>query len=79
MPDVTLVVHGLAQTGESERLERALARLGFVGEVNVDSAKELVAVSYEGGEVELKKIGQTVEEAGYKYEPSPGAGKVAGD
>jgi copper chaperone CopZ len=79
MPDVTLVVHGLAQTGESERLERSLARLGFVGEVNVDSAKELVAVSYEGGEAELKKIGQTVEEAGYEYEPSPGAGKVVGD
>ncbi len=79
MPDVTLVVHGLAQTEESERLERALARLGFVGEVNVDSAKELVAVSYEGGEAELKRIGQTVEEAGYEYEPSPGAGKVAGD
>jgi copper chaperone CopZ len=79
MPDVTLVVHGLAQTGESERLERALGRLGFVGEVNVDSAKELVAVSYEGGEAELKKIGQTVEEAGYEYKPSPGAGKVVGD
>jgi cation transport ATPase len=78
MPDITLVVRGLAQTGESERLERSLARLGFVEAVNVDSAKELLAVSYEGGEAELEKIGQTVEEAGYEYEPSPGAGEVAG-
>ena len=76
MPDVTLVVRGLAETGESERLERALRRLGFVEEVNVDSAKELLAISYEGGEEELKEIGQTVEEAGYEYEPSPGAGEV---
>jgi copper chaperone CopZ len=78
MPDVTLVVRGLAETGESERLERALARLGFVEEVNVDSAKELLAVSYEGGEAELEKIGRAVEEAGYEYEPSPGAEEVAG-
>ncbi len=78
MPDVTLVVRGLAQPGDSERLERALARLGFVGEVNVDSAKGLVAVSYEGGETELEKIGRAVEEAGYEYELSPGAGEVAG-
>ena len=76
MPDITLVVRGLAETGESERLERALGRLGFVEEVNVDSAKELLAVSYEGGEEELKEIGQAVEEAGYEYEPSPGAGEV---
>ena len=78
MPDITLVVRGLAQTGETERLERALARLGYVGEVNVDSAKGLVAVSYEGGETELEKIGRAVEEAGYEYELSPGAGEVAG-
>jgi cation transport ATPase len=78
MPDVTLVVRGLAETGESERLERALARFGFVNEVNADSAKELLAVSYEGGEAELEKIGRAVEEAGYEYEPSPGAGEVAG-
>ena len=78
MPDVTLVVHGLAESGEAERLERALARIRFVEEVNVDSAKGLVAVSYQGGEAELKEIGQVVEEAGYEYEPSPGAGEVAG-
>ncbi len=78
MPDITLVVHGLVETGESERLERALARLGFVEEVNVDSPKGLVAVSYEGGEAELERIGRVVEEAGYEYEPSPGAGEVAG-
>lgn len=76
MPDVTLVVRGLAETGESERLERTLRRLGFVEEVNVDSAKELLAVSYEGGEEELEEIGRVVEEAGYEYEPSPGAGEV---
>jgi copper chaperone CopZ len=74
MPDVTLVVRSLA---ESERLERALARLGFVAEVNVDPAKGLVAVSYEGGETELEEIGRIIEEAGYEYELSPGAGEVA--
>ena len=78
MPDVTLIVRGLAETGETERLERALRRLGFVEEVNVDSAKELLAVSYEGGEEELEEIGQVVKEAGYEYEPSPGAGEVTG-
>jgi copper chaperone CopZ len=78
MPDVTLVVRDLAETGESERLERALKRLGFVEEVNVDSAKELLAISYEGGEEELEEIGRVVEEAGYEYEPSPGAGEVTG-
>ena len=76
MPDVTLIVRGLAETGETERLERALRRLGFVEEVNVDSAKELLAVSYEGGEEELEEIGQAVKKAGYEYEPSPGAGEV---
>ncbi len=75
MPDVTLVVRSL---GEPERLERALARLGSVGEVNVDPTKGLVAVSYEGGETELEEIGRVVEEAGYQYELSPGAGEVAG-
>ncbi len=78
MPDITLVVRDLAEAGEPERLERALARLGFVGEVNVDPAKELLAVSYEGGEAELEEIGRVVEEAGYGYEYSPGAGEVAG-
>ncbi len=77
MPDVTLVVRGLTETGESERLERALARLGFVEEVNVDAAKGLVAISYGGGETELEEIGQVVQEAGYGYELSPGAGEVA--
>jgi len=78
MPDVTLVVQGLAETGDSERLKRALSRLGFVGEVNVDPAKELVAVSYEGGEAELDEIGEAVRDAGYEFELSPGAGEVAG-
>ena len=78
MPDVTLVVQGLAETGDSERLERALSRLGFVGEVNVDPAKELVAVSYEGSEAELDEIGEAIRNAGYEFELSPGAGEVAG-
>ena len=77
MPDITLVVRGFAETGESDRLQRALARLGFVEEVNADPAKELVAVSYEGGEAELEEIGEAVREAGYEVEPSPGAEEVA--
>jgi copper chaperone CopZ len=77
MPDITLVVRGFAETGESERLQRALARLGFVEEVNADPAKELVAVSYEGGEAELEEIGEAVRKAGYEFEPSPGAEEVA--
>ncbi len=78
MPDVTLVVRSLAESGESKRLERALTRLGFVQEVNVDSAKELVAVSYEGGEAELGQIEDAVREAGYEVEPTPGARKAGG-
>ena len=77
MPDITLVVRGFAETGESERLQRALARLGFVEEVNADPAKELVAISYEGGEAELEEIGEAVREVGYEFEPSPGAEEVA--
>ncbi len=41
--------------------------------VNVDSEKGLVAVSYEGGENELGRIEDAMEEAGHKAEPSPGA------
>jgi copper chaperone CopZ len=73
MPDVTLVVRDLSDAENAERLERALGRLPFVNLVNVDSEKGLVAVSYEGGEAELGKIGNTLEEAGYDSEPSPGA------
>ena len=78
MPDVTLLVQGLAETGDSERLEQALARRGFVQEVAVDSAKELVAVSYEGGEAELGQIEDAVRDAGYKVEPTPGARNAGG-
>ena len=73
MPDVTLVVRDLSDAENAERLERALGRIPFVNLVNVDSEKGLVAVSYEGGEPELGKIGDTLEEAGYGFEPSPGA------
>ena len=73
MPDVTFMVSDLADVEESENLERALARLEFVDLVNVDSERGLVAVSYEGGEAELRGIEETIEEAGHQVEPSPGA------
>jgi hypothetical protein len=41
--------------------------------VNADAEKGLVAVSYEGGEAELGKIGDALQEAGHDFEPSPGA------
>ena len=79
MPDVALVVRGLAETGVAEGLERVRGRLGFVEEVNVDQEKGLAAVSYEGGEAELDQLGEAVRDAGYEFELSPGAGEVAGD
>ena len=78
MPDVTLVVRDLSDAEAAERLERALGRLSFVRLVHVDSEKGLVAVSYEGGERELERIGEAVEEVGLlDFEPSPGADHVA--
>ena len=73
MPDVTFVVSDLTGAEEAEKLERALGRLEFVDLVNVDSEKGLVAVSFEGGEAELGRIGDAIEEAGHAAEPSPGA------
>ena len=73
MPDVTFMVSDLAGAEESEKLEQALVRLEFVELANVDSERGLVAVSYEGGREELERIEGTLEEAGYKAEPSPGA------
>ena len=73
MPDVTFVVSDVAGAEESQKLERALTRLEFVDLVNVDSERGLVAVSYEGGEEELEKVEDVIEEAGYEAEPSPGA------
>ncbi len=78
MPDVTLVVRGLMETGEPDRLEKAVSRLGFVETVNVDSTKGLLAVSYEGGEAELGRIEQAVRDAGYEPEPTPGAKNAGG-
>ena len=78
MPDITLVVRGLSEIVEAERLERALVRLGFIDVANVDPAKELMAVSYEGGEAELDRIWQAVRDVGYEPELTPGAGEVAG-
>ena len=73
MPDVTFLVSDLSDAEEAEKLERALMRLEFVELVNVDSEKGLVAVSYEGGEAELGRIGDAIGEAGHAAEPSPGA------
>ena len=73
MPDVTFLISDLAGPKEAEKLERALMRLEFVDLVNVDSDKGLVAVSYEGGEVEQERIGEAIREAGHTAEPSPGA------
>jgi copper chaperone CopZ len=73
VPDVTFLVGDLAGAEEAEELERALTRLEFVELVNVDSEKGLVAVSYEGGEAELGRIGDAIGEAGHPTEPSPGA------
>ena len=73
MPDVTFVVSDLAGAEEAEKLERALTRLEFVDLVNVDSEKGLLAVSYAGGEAELERIGEAIDEAGHATEPSPGA------
>lgn len=78
MPDVTLVVKDPGDAASVERLERSLTRLGFVNEANADLEKGLVAVSYEGGEEELEKIGQAIEDAGHEFEYSPGA-ENAGD
>ena len=78
MPDVTLLVPGLSETGESERLEKTVSRLGFVELVNADSAKELLAVSYDGGEAELGQIEQAIRDAGYEFEPTPGAQNAGG-
>ena len=78
MPDVTLLVRGLAESGEPDRLERAVSRLGFVEEVNADPAKELLAVSYEGSDAELRQIEEAVSDAGYEPEATPGAKKAGG-
>ncbi len=78
MPDVALVIRGLGETGESERLEKAVSRLEFVEAASVDATKELLAVSYEGGEVELGRIEQAIRDAGYEFEPTPGARNAGG-
>jgi copper chaperone CopZ len=76
MPDITLVVRGVTETGEAERLDKALARLGFVETIEINLAKELLAISYNGGEVELYQIAQVVQDVGYEPEFSPGAENV---
>jgi len=73
VPDVTFLTSDLTGADDAEKLERALTRLEFVDLVNVDSERSLIAVSYEGGEAELERIGDAIEEAGHTAEPSPGA------
>ena len=78
MPDVTLVVRGLAEPGEAERLQTAIERINGVRAVNVDAEKGLLAVSYEGGESELARIEDGVKDAGSEPEPTPGAENAGG-
>ncbi|MDP9426604.1 MAG: heavy-metal-associated domain-containing protein [Actinomycetota bacterium] len=78
MPDITLVVRGLAEPGEAERLQTAIERIGEVQTANVDAEKGLLAVSYEGGEAELARIEEAVKDAGFEPEPSPGAKNAGG-
>ncbi len=78
MPDITLVVRGLAEPGEAERLQTAIERIGEVQAANVDAEKGLVAVSYEGGEAELARIEEAVKGAGFETEPTPGARNAGG-
>ena len=75
MPDVTFLVSDLAGVEESEKLERALTRLDFVDLVNVDSERGLVAVSFEGGQSEIERIEDAIEEAGHDAEPSAHRGE----
>ena len=78
MPDVTLVVRGLAEPGEAERLRTAIERIGEVQAANVDAEKGLLAVSYKGGEAELARIEDAVKGAGFEPEPTPGAKNAGG-
>lgn len=76
MPDITLKLTDAPDTAGAEKLERALKRLDFVELVNVDSEKELLAVSYTGGAAEIEQIGHAIEKAGHGYETLPGADHV---
>lgn len=76
MPDVTFIVKDISDTGDAEKLERALLRVEGVNLANVDPEKELVAVSFEGGEEDQRRVEEAIGEAGHEFERSPGA---AGD
>ena len=78
MPDVTLMVRGLAEPGEAERLQTAIERIGEVRAASVDAEKGLLAVSYEGGEAELARIEEAIKDAGFEPEPTPGAANAGG-
>ncbi|MGB3634523.1 MAG: hypothetical protein WA982_10830 [Rubrobacteraceae bacterium] len=78
MPDITPKVQELTGAERAESLEPYLNRLEFVNGTSADAEKGLVAVSYEGGEAEQNRLKQAVKEAGYDFEPSPGARKLEG-
>lgn len=78
MPDVTLVVRGLGEPGEAERLQTAIERIGAVRAASVDAEKGLLAVSYKGGEAEIARIEDAVKDAGFEPEPTPGAENAGG-
>ena len=71
MPDVTFFVRDVSDADDAAKLERALTRLNSVRLVNVDTEKGLVAVSYEGDDIEA--VQAAAREAGHELEPSPGA------
>ena len=68
MPDVHVYVNRPAEKeGMSlEDLGEALGRLDHVTDVDVNTAGNVVAVSYEGGKAEQEEIERAVEEAGYE-------------
>ncbi len=76
MPDVTFFIKDVSDADEAAKLERALTRLDSVQLVNVDTEKGLVAVSYEGDD--LERIQAAAREAGHDLSPSPGAENAAG-
>lgn len=78
MPDVTFVVRDISDAENAQRLERALSRVDGVNLVNADVEKGLVAVSFDGGEVELEGIEGAIRDAGHEVEPSPGADPSVG-
>ena len=68
MADVHIYVNRPAdkESAGLEDLGEALKKLEHVSDVDVNSAGNVVAVSFEGGREEREEIERTVEEAGYE-------------